>query len=47
MRTEHVVRQWIVEVIKEHPMVSAIAVRQRAKFEGWLKLELAAKARSA
>jgi hypothetical protein len=37
-------RQWIVEVLKAHPGVMAIALRQRAKFEGWLKFELAAHA---
>jgi hypothetical protein len=34
----------IAEVLKAHPVALAIALRQRAKFEGWLKLELAAEA---
>jgi hypothetical protein len=37
------VRDWIVEVLKEHEHLVALAVRQRAKFEGWLKFELAYK----
>lgn len=32
----------IAEVLEAHSEVLAIALRQRAKFEGWLKLELAA-----
>ncbi|MGQ0524314.1 MAG: hypothetical protein ACT4P8_11735 [Betaproteobacteria bacterium] len=35
-------REWISEVLKAHRGVMAIALRQRAKFEGWLKFELAA-----
>lgn len=35
-------RSWIVRVLEEHEALLRIAVRQRAKFEGWLKLELAA-----
>ncbi len=34
-------RQWIVEILRDHLSLVAIAVRQRAKFEGWLKFELA------
>src|SRR5687768_15519008 len=37
-------RQWIFEVLKNHHGVMSIAMRQRAKFEGWLKFELAAHA---
>ncbi len=36
------VRSWIVAVLKRHEPLLAIALRQRAKFEGWLKFELAA-----
>jgi hypothetical protein len=42
MQFETLVRTWIVEVIRAHAALVAIAVRQRAKFEGWLKFELAA-----
>jgi len=35
-------RQWIVQVIRQHESMLRIAIRQRAKFEGWLKFELAA-----
>lgn len=37
-------RQWIADVLRAHAGVMAIALRQRAKFEGWLKFELAAHA---
>lgn len=37
-------RQWISEVLRDHQGVMSIALRQRAKFEGWLKFELAAHA---
>lgn len=40
----HTVRDWIVEVLTSRPEVTQLAVRQRAKFEGWLKFELAAEA---
>jgi hypothetical protein len=36
------IREWIAEVLESHPYIMTIAVRQRAKFEGWLKFELAA-----
>jgi hypothetical protein len=36
------VRSWIVEILRSHVPLVAVAVRQRAKFEGWLKFELAA-----
>jgi hypothetical protein len=35
------VRHWIVAVMEQHRALLAVAVRQRAKFEGWLKFELA------
>jgi hypothetical protein len=34
-------RGWIVDVLEQHRALLTIAVRQRAKFEGWLKFELA------
>lgn len=34
-------RQWIVEILESHRPLVSLAVRQRAKFEGWLKFELA------
>ncbi|MHB8844767.1 MAG: hypothetical protein ACYC7L_08445 [Nitrospirota bacterium] len=37
-------KDWIAKVLEAHSDVLAIALRQRAKFEGWLKLELAATA---
>lgn len=42
--THNVVRAWIAEVLQQHPGPMAIALRQRAKFEGWLKFALAAHA---
>lgn len=42
MQPDILIRRWIVEVIRAHASLVAIAVRQRAKFEGWLKFELAA-----
>ncbi len=39
-----IVRTWISEVLLSHPGPMAIAMRQRAKFEGWLKFSLAAHA---
>jgi hypothetical protein len=42
MELDALVRKWIVEVIRAHSALIAIAVRQRAKFEGWRKFELAA-----
>lgn len=35
------IREWIVEILENHKQLLTIAVRQRAKFEGWLKFELA------
>ncbi len=37
-------RQWIVDILQSHVPLVALAVRQRTKFEGWLKLELACRA---
>lgn len=34
-------RRWILDVLEQHRDLLTIAVRQRAKFEGWLKFELA------
>lgn len=42
MEGDLLVRSWIVDVLDAHRELVAIAVRQRAKFEGWLKFELAA-----
>ncbi len=36
-----ILRDWIREVLDQHKALLPIAVRQRAKFEGWLKFELA------
>jgi hypothetical protein len=38
---EHL-RSWIVDILARHQPLLAVALRQRAKFEGWLKFELAA-----
>jgi hypothetical protein len=38
------VRRWVVEALEDHPDLVALAMRQRAKWEGWLKFELAARA---
>jgi len=35
-------QQWIIDILRAHPTVMDVALRQRAKFEGWLKFELAA-----
>jgi len=37
-----IIRQWIAGILEDHRPLLAIAVRQRAKFEGWLKFEIAA-----
>jgi hypothetical protein len=42
MEADDLVRAWIVDVIQARSRLIAIATRQRAKFEGWLKFELAA-----
>ncbi len=38
------VKDWIADVLKANPGPVSIALRQRAKFEGWLKFALAAHA---
>lgn len=38
---DKLLRDWITEIITENERQVSIAVRQRAKFEGWLKFELA------
>lgn len=38
------VRGWIVEVLTSRLDVMRLAVRRRAKLEGWLKFELACRA---
>src|SRR5436190_23834073 len=35
------VRRWIVDVLEQRRPLLNVAVRKRAKFEGWLKFELA------
>ncbi len=40
-------RQWIVAILQNHLPLVALAVCQRAKFEGWLKFELAQRAEAA
>lgn len=39
---DKLLRQWITQIIQNNEPLISIAVRQRAKFEGWLKFELAA-----
>jgi hypothetical protein len=41
---DEIIRAWIVEIIERRKTLLAVAIRQRAKFEGWLKFELAAHA---
>lgn len=43
-RVKDAVRGWIVEILEQNKPLLAIAIRQKAKFEGWLKFELAASA---
>jgi hypothetical protein len=38
---DKLVRQAIVEILKENTQLLRIPIRQRAKFEGWLKFQLA------
>ena len=38
---DKIVREWISEILIQHELLLKIALRQRAKFEGWLKFELA------
>ena len=40
-KMDQIIRNAIFEVLKDHKEILRIAVRQRAKFEGWLKFELA------
>jgi len=42
-----VIREWIAHVLKAQGPVLAPAMRQRAKFKGWLRFELAAHAEAA
>lgn len=46
MQIHEQVRTWIAEILATRDEVVGIAIRQRAKFEGWLKFELAALAES-
>lgn len=39
---DEVIRTWIVDLLRSRPDVTALVARSRAKFEGWLKIELAA-----
>ena len=39
---EQQLQRWISYILQTHPAVMDVALRQRAKFEGWLKFELAA-----
>ena len=41
---EQKLQQWITDILYKHPEVIELALKKRSKFEGWLKLELAAKA---
>ena len=36
------IRKWIIDILERHTRLLAIAMHHRAKFEGWLKFELAA-----
>jgi hypothetical protein len=40
-----IIRGWIVEIIRQRREIVGLAMSQRAKFEGWLKFELADAAR--
>lgn len=42
MEPDVLVRTWIADILQARSKLLAIAIRQRAKFEGWLKFELAA-----
>ncbi len=44
-RAHAIIRGWIVEIIKQRCEIVGMAMSQRAKFEGWLKFELADAAR--
>ena len=41
MGIDQLIRDSIANIIVDHLELVVIAVRQRAKFEGWLKFELA------
>lgn len=41
---EETIRDWIADILPSNPVQIGIALRQRAKFEGWLKLDFAAQA---
>lgn len=41
MQVHALVRRWIAAIIGERASVMSLAIGQRAKFEGWLKFELA------
>lgn len=41
LKVDKLIRKSISEIIKNHSQLVSIAIRQRAKFEGWLKFELA------
>jgi hypothetical protein len=38
------IRRWVAEIIQDREDLISLAIRQRAKFEGWLKFELACRA---
>lgn len=38
---DKLIRNTISDIIKNHTQLISIVIRQRAKFEGWLKFELA------
>lgn len=44
MLEDQEIRGWIVDIVAARADVMAVAVRQRAKFENWLKFELACRA---
>lgn len=33
---DEIVRRWISEILEQYKPLLSIAIRQRAKFEGWL-----------
>lgn len=42
--THTLLRRWLIDILRRRQRVVALAARQRAKFEHWLKFELAAHA---
>ncbi len=38
---DDIIRKGITDILKNNAMLLRIPIRQRAKFEGWLKFELA------